>query len=187
MKDKLTRKAKREGYNARSAYKLLQLNDKYNLIKKDDRVLDLGCWPGSWLQVCWKKGCECVGVDLRKTNLRLSNVKTYQLDVFSDNFFDIINEKFDVVLSDMAPNTSGNIEIDQFKSYELSERALEIAKKVLKENGNFLVKIFQSDESNDLLKKMRKSFKFVKSTKPVSSKKGSKEIYFIGIGSGLIR
>jgi len=182
MKDKFTIKAKKEGYKARSAYKLLQLNDKYNLIKKGDKVLDLGCWPGSWLQVCWKSGCKCIGVDLRKTNLRLSNVKTYQLDVFSDKFFEVINEKFDVVLSDMAPNTSGNIEIDQFKSYELSERAFEIAKKLLKENGNFLVKIFQSDESNDLLKKMRASFKFVKSTKPVSSKKGSKEIYFMGVG-----
>ena len=132
MKERLTIKAKKEGYKARSAYKLLQLNDKYKLIKRGDKVLDLGCWPGSWLQVCHQKGCSVLGIDLRKTNLRLSNVRVYQLDVFSDKFFDVVNEKFDGILSDMAPNTTGNIMIDQIKSHELSERAFEIAKKYFK-------------------------------------------------------
>lgn len=182
VSDAWSRKAKRENYKARSAYKLLDIDKKYNLIKNGDKVLDLGCWPGSWLQVCQKKECNVIGVDIRITNLRLSNVKTYQLDVFSDKFFDIIKDKFDVILSDMAPQTTGNIEIDQLKSYELSERAFEIAKRLLKKGGNFLVKIFQSNESNDLLKKMRARFKFVKSTKPVPSKKKSKEIYYLGVG-----
>lgn len=182
MKDKFSIKARKEGYNARSAYKLLDLDKKYNLIKKGDRVLDLGCWPGSWLQVCQKKGCNVTGVDIRITNLRLNNVKTYQLDVFSNKFFDIIKDKFDIILSDMAPQTTGNIEIDQIKSYELSYRAFEIVKRLLNKGGNFLVKIFQSQDSEKLLIEMRKSFRFVKSTKPVSSKKKSKEIYYVGIG-----
>ncbi len=177
MEDKQTRRAKKEGYKARSVYKLIEINNKYNLIKKNDKVLDLGCWPGSWLQYCSKKCREVIGVDKKKT--KINNVKTYELDVFTDEVFNF--GKFDVVLSDLAPNTSGNIEIDQYKSYELSERAFEIAKKVLNKNGNFIVKIFQSGDSDKLLREIKKNFKLAKAFKPKSSKSKSKEIYFVGL------
>jgi len=179
MKDKLTIKAKRQGYKARSIYKLLELNKKYKLIKKNDRVLDLGCWPGSWLQASLKFTDNVIGVDLRET--KINNAKTYKLDIFSNDIFKL--GKFNVILSDLAPTTTGNIHIDQLKSYELSNRAFKIANKLLKKNGNFLVKIFQSEYSNDLLIKMKKKFKLAKSTKPTASKKKSKEVYFIGINS----
>ena len=178
MKDKLTKRAKREGYKARSAYKLLELNNKYHIIKRNSRVLDLGCWPGSWLQVVSKITDNVVGVDLRET--KIEDVRTYVMDIFSDEILKL--GRFDVILSDVAPRTSGNIEIDQFKSYELSSRAFEIAKKLLNKNGNFLVKIFQGIDSDKLLREMKKYFTLAKGIKPSSSKKKSKEIYYIGLG-----
>ena len=178
MKDKFTRKAKQEGFKARSVYKLREINNKYRLITKEDCVLDLGCWPGSWLQVCSKITKNVIGIDKRKTNV--PGIKTYFMDVFDDRIFDF--GMFDVVLSDLAPTTTGNINIDQYKSYELSTRAFDIASKVLKKNGNFLVKIFQGEDSVKLLEKMRRKFNFVKSIKPTSSKKKSKEIYYVGLG-----
>jgi len=181
QKDKLTIKAKSEGYNARSVYKLFEINKRYNLIKKNDLVLDLGCWPGSWLQACLEIDAKPVGVDLRET--KINGAETLVADVNEDEIFLLLkNKKFDVVLSDLAPHTSGHREQDQYLSYELSCRAFDIAKKVLKSNGNFLVKIFQSEEAGELLKELRKSFNFVKSVKPDASKKRSKEIYFLCLG-----
>ncbi|MDD5331693.1 MAG: RlmE family RNA methyltransferase [Candidatus Nanoarchaeia archaeon] len=180
QKDKLTRKAKKEGYEARSAYKLIEINQKFKIIKPNSRVLDIGCWPGSWLQVSSKIAKEVVGVDIKQTKINLPNVKTHVLDINSDEVFKL--GTFDSIISDVAPNTSGKIEIDQYKSYELSSRAFEIAKRLLKPNGNFLVKIFQGEESNILLNQMKKRFRTVKVTKPKASKKTSKEVYFVGLG-----
>ena len=178
MKDKLTIKAKREGFKARSAYKLIEINKKYRLLKRGNKVLDLGCWPGSWLQVCRDIGCKVIGIDLRKTEIK--GADTFQMNIFDDKIFELVN--FDAIISDVAPTTSGNIEIDQYKSYELSKRAFDICKRLLKKNGNFLVKIFQSGDSNKLLNEMKKNYVLAKTVKPSASKKESKEIYFIGLG-----
>jgi len=178
MRDKLSIKARKEGYKSRSAYKLLEINKKYKIIKKDDSVLDLGCWPGSWLQVVYKITPHVTGVDLRET--KLNNIKTYKLDIFSDKIFYL--GKFDVILSDVAPQTSGNRELDQYRGYELSSRAFDIACKVLKKRGSFLVKVFQSGDAELLLKKMKEKFTIAKTVKPSASKKKSKEIYYIGLG-----
>ncbi|MDD5178218.1 MAG: RlmE family RNA methyltransferase [Candidatus Nanoarchaeia archaeon] len=178
-KNKLTLKAKREGYEARSAYKLIEINRKYPILKPNSRVLDIGCWPGSWLQVSSKIAKEVVGIDLKPVKIKIRNVKTYVMDANSDEVFNL--GTFDTVISDIAPNTSGKIDLDQYKSYELSSRAFEIAKKLLKIHGNFLVKIFQGGESNLLLNEMKKCFAKVKITKPQASKKTSKEVYFIGL------
>ncbi len=178
MKDKLTRKAKKEGYNARSAYKLIALQKKYYLMKKNDRVLDLGCWPGSWLQVASQFAQEVIGVDKRET--KVSGIETFVMDIFDRRVFEF--EEFNVVLSDVAPTTSGNRLLDQQKSYDLSKRSFDIACKLLKKKGNFLVKIFQSKETDKLLALMKKKFYFAKTVKPFGSKKRSKEIYFLGLG-----
>ena len=180
IKDKFTVKAKSEGYEARSVYKLIEINKKYALIKKRDFVLDLGCWPGSWLQACLEMGARPYGVDLKDT--KIPGAGTLIADVEDDKIFSLINKKFDVVLSDLAPNTTGHVEQDQYRSYELSCRAFEIAKRFLKVNGNFLVKIFQSGDSEELLKELRKKFEFVKTVKPDASKKRSREIYYLCIG-----
>src|SRR3990167_5749967 len=159
-KDKATIRAKREGYKARSVYKLFAINNKYRVIKQGDRVLDLGCWPGSWLQACLK----------------------FKADVMKDRIFDKINGRFDAVISDMAPNTSGRQDVDNYKSAMLSERAFNISEKVLKEKGNLLVKTFQSGYSDEILNKIKKKFSFVKIYKPEASKKRSKEMYIVALG-----
>ena len=177
MKDKLTRKAKKEGYKARSAYKLLALQKKYHLMKKNDRVLDLGCWPGSWLQVASQFAKEVIGVDKRETTI--SGIETHIIDIFDERIFEL--GKFNVVLSDAAPTTTGNKLLDQQKSYDLSMRSFNIACKLLNKKGNFLVKVFQSGESDKLIKPMREKFHFVKTVKPFGSKKRSKEVYLLGL------
>lgn len=181
MKDKTTIRAKSEGYRARSVYKLFSINRRYSVIKSEDNVLDLGCWPGSWLQVCKEVKCKkIIGVDIKKI-VPIRDVEFVNKDIFSEDLLLRLQRygKFDAVLSDLAPNTSGKSEIDNFKSFQLSEKAFLIACDVLKMHGNFVVKIFQSEDSNELLSDIRKKFSFVKVFKPENSKKRSKEIYII--------
>lgn len=180
MKDSFYNKAKREGYRARSIYKLFELNKKYELIKKSDRVLDIGAAPGSWLQACSNLAKFVLGVDIQEIkNLRANNVKTLKLDINDKDILEKIEGKFDVVISDVAPKTSGIIDIDQDKSLQLSKRAFFIAKNKLIENGNFLCKIFQSADVDKFIQELRKYFKFIKMSKPIASRKHSKEIYII--------
>lgn len=177
-RDKWSKKAKKEGYLARSSYKLLQLNKKYRLIKKGDRVLDLGCSPGSWSQVCLQLGVDRVtGVDIKEAKVKAENFNFILQDIY-DLDVEKIGE-FDVVLSDLAPSTSGIKDLDVEESIDLSNRAFEIAKNVLKPKGNFLVKVFQGKGFDELLKNIKKSFEFCKSSKPVASKSKSKEIYIV--------
>ncbi len=177
-KDFYFRKAKSEGYLARSIYKLLEVNKKYNLIKKNDKVLDIGCSPGSWTQACLKLNVsEVIGIDIQEVKVEDEKFTFIKKNINKINLAKLGN--FDVVLSDIAPSTSGNKDLDAYKSYELSLKSLETAKKVLKENGNFLVKVFQGEEFESLLSEIRKNFSFVKSFKPKSTRSASKEIYII--------
>ncbi len=179
--DKWSRKARKEGFVARSSYKLLQLNKKYKLIKARDKVLDLGCSPGSWSQVCLKLNAGRVtGVDIKEVKVKAENFNFILQDIYELDVNKI--GKFDVVLSDLAPNTSGIKSLDVEKSIELSEKALDIAKNVLKLKGNFLVKVFQGKGFEEFLRKVKKHFEFCKSTKPVASKSKSKEIYIVAKG-----
>src|SRR3989344_2923436 len=179
-KDFYTIKAKREDLRARSAYKLEDINKKYKLIKFGNHVLDLGCWPGGWLlitkRIVGDKG-YVLGIDEKEIE-KVENADFIKGNVFSNEVFDRIKEKkFDVVLSDLAPNTSGILELDNERSYELSLRALEIAKIILNKNGNFICKIFMGENFSNFLKQVGENFEFVKSVKPDASKKGSKEMY----------
>jgi 23S rRNA (uridine2552-2'-O)-methyltransferase len=183
MKDKFTLRSRQEGYLARSVYKLIFLNRKYRIIHRNNKVLDLGCFPGSWLQVIKQLNAEGYGVD--KKQIKNAPCKKFILGDIKDE--KTLNEilslgKFDVVLSDLAPNTSGNKELDEARSSDLSENALEIAKKVLKRKGNFVCKIFQGQEFNNFLNEVKKYFFFVKSIKPEASKKESKEMYVVAFG-----
>lgn len=182
-KDFYTRKSRQEGLRARSAYKLEEINKKYKLIRSGNNVLDLGCWPGGWLlitkRIVGDRG-YVLGIDEKEIR-EVKGVDFIEGDVFNDEVLDKIKEKkFDVVISDLAPNTSGILELDNERSYDLSLRALEIAKQVLNKNGNFLCKIFMGKSFSDFLSEMRKSFEFVKPAKPDASKKVSKEMYIIG-------
>ena len=186
-KDSYFRKAKKEGYRARSAYKLFSLNKKYNLIKRNNFVLDVGCSPGSWLQVAQKlvgNNGLVVGIDLLPIK-EIKNIKFIQGDItksLTTEKIKVISKEFNVIISDMAPKTTGIKEIDHNKSIYLNEKAIEVVEKILKIEGNFLCKVFQGAEFNDFLKKIREKFAFVKSSKPDSSRKESKEIYIIAKG-----
>ncbi len=178
MKDKFTLRAEEEGYRARSVYKLIFMNKKYDIIKKNYNILDLGAWPGSWMQVCLDLQAKVTGVDIKPIQ-SMTGGKFILGDIYDDKTFEKIekNGKYDTVLSDLAPKTNGIN--NQELSYDLSSMAFEIAKKVLKKNGNFLCKMFQGRNFNEFLKELKKNFEFVKSVKPEASKKKSNEMYFV--------
>ena len=185
-KDKFTLKAKKEGMRARSAYKLQEINNRFKIIRQNDAILDLGCWPGGWMIVASRiaKNGYVLGVD----KVRIDAIEGCEFilgDVMQDNTFNKIKskiDKVDVVLSDLAPKTTGIKELDIENSKKLALKALFIAKKMLKNNGHFLFKLFQGGNEAALTKKIRDSFSIVKIYKPATSKKRSKEIYIIAKG-----
>ena len=180
-KDFYFKKAKKEGYLARSIYKLLEINKKYDLIKPNSRVLDLGSAPGSWVQACLKLNVgEITGIDIDKVKVQHPRFKFINEDIYKLDTKKLKN--YDTVLSDLAPKTSGNKDLDAEKSIQLSYKALEIARLVLKQNGNFLVKVFQGPDFESLLKEIKKYFSFCKCFKPKSTRSSSKEIYVVAKG-----
>ncbi len=184
MQDNFTKRAKYMGYRARSVFKLKDIIKKYQFIKRNDVVLDLGAAPGSWMQYISRFAKYVLGVDISEVK-PVTGTDFLQKSVMDKDIVSEIQKyrkKFNVVVSDMAPKTSGQIFVDQAKSLELCERAFFIASKVLKQNGNFLCKIFQSREGDEFLLKLKKHFKFVKTSKPEGSKKKSKEVFYVCIG-----
>jgi len=179
MKDKFTKKALAEGYKARSVFKLRDMDRKFHLINKGDRVLDIGAAPGSWSQYAVEKGAIAIAVDIESVNAH--KVKYIKADIFDDVLFEKVGIDYDLVMSDVAPKTTGIIDNDNYNSFNLSSRSLEIAKKVLKRNGNYVCKIFQGEYFDEFHKEVKKTFRKVRSVKPEASRKKSKEIYLIGI------
>ena len=186
--DHYTQRAKREKYPARSVYKLDEIQRKFEPIKKNDNVLDLGCYPGSWLLYAadlTKHHGRVVGIDLKPVVIHLlPHVTTYTGDIRSlgDNFFAQVGLDFNVVLSDLAPDTSGQKTVDAARSFELCRTALSIAQKVLLPGGSFVCKIFHGEDFREFAASVRDSFKSQKVFKPQSSRKASKEIFVIGLG-----
>ena len=183
-------KAKRENYPARSVYKLKELDAKFRLLKPGMKVLDLGAAPGSWsLGVAEKVGSKglVLACDIQSTETAFPpQVLFMQEDVFqrSAAFEAKLAElgPFDLVISDMAPRTTGTRFTDQARSLELTLEALAVACLHLKQGGNFVVKIFMGPDIQDLLTPKRKPFSSVKSFKPKSSRAESKETFFTGLG-----
>ena len=177
MIDKHTLRALKEGYLGRAIYKLQEINKKFEIIKKEDKVLDLGCYPGSWVQYLLTLECNVYGVDVK--DVKGLKFKFINKDVYDDSIFDDVGDKFDAVVSDLAPKLGGIKEVDNERSMDLCYRSLYIAKKVLKPKGNFMVKIFDNPMLMEYLKKLRKNFNYVKVFKPKVSKKRSNEIYIV--------
>ena len=177
MMDKTAFRARKEGYRARSVYKLFQINKRFQIIKKDDKILDLGCFPGSWCQAAMRLGAHPTGID-KKTIRSIPGVKFIKGDIMKNESF-IGLEKFNTILSDLSPNISGIIELDKNKFLNLILRVLEIADNHLKKNGIIVTKFFQSENTPYIFKLFQKKFKIVKIYKPQSSKKRSKEAYII--------
>ena len=183
--DHYTRQAKKENFPARSVYKLQEIQQKHRLIKKGDKILDLGCSPGSWLQYAAKltgdKG-RVIGIDLKPAKIQAApNIEIITGDVFELDTGSLGSD-FNVVMSDMAPATTGHKAVDAARSAGLCEAALEIARSVLRPGGAFVCKIFQGPDFNQFVDSVRASFDKQKVFKPKSSRKASKEIFVIGIG-----
>jgi 23S rRNA (uridine2552-2'-O)-methyltransferase len=184
------KKAKKENYPARSVYKLKEMDKAFKLFSPRQKVLDLGASPGSWsLYAAQKIGSKghVVAVDLNPPGTSFpEQVSFVQADVFtSDTHLQEVLEQyapFDLIISDMAPKTTGIKFTDQARSYNLAEQALNLARKWLKTKGHFVVKIFLGPDVPNLVQEMRKSFTKVKQFKPKSSRSESKEMFLVGLG-----
>ena len=181
-KDPFFKLSKIQGYRSRSAFKLIEMNNKFKFLKKNSSLLDLGSCPGGWSQVARKeivKG-KILAVDVKPME-KINNVDFINGDFYDVNIYKKImfyfGNKIDVVLSDMATNTSGNKTLDSYKTGELCINAMNLAKKILSDDGVFLSKIFMGSIFKEINEKAKKNFKNVIRYKPLSSKKESKEIY----------
>jgi 23S rRNA (uridine2552-2'-O)-methyltransferase len=184
-RDQYRRLAKDQGYRARSAYKLLQMNRSYNIIKKGDKVVDLGCAPGGWLQVAMKEvgsSGKVIGVDLKPVT-SVAGATILQGSIENPNVLSKIAEilgcKADVILSDMAPNVSGVWDIDHARQISLSTIALGFARRVLRVGGSSVFKIFEGEMLKEFKSELRKSFGKVLLSKPSASRQESSELYIV--------
>lgn len=188
-RDHYFKKAKQENFAARSVFKLEEIDKKFRLFKPGQTVLDLGASPGSWSQYSSKMVGDrgrVLGVDLSPVTVKLKNSIFIQADLRDLNLEEIFKEHgfvppFDLVLSDMAPKTTGIRLTDQARSMELCELALDVARRFLKKDGHFVCKLFHSDDFTKLRDDIKKSFQKFEAVKPDSTRKISKEIFLVGI------
>lgn len=185
-KEHFYKEAKRVGYRARSAFKLKQIQKKFNILQKGDMVVDLGAAPGGWSQVAHEIVGEqgiVIGVDISPVK-PITGVTFLQGDLTEDSTIQKIrqtvgNSKADVILSDMSPNISGNYSVDHARSIYLCSHSLKLAEILLKPGGNFICKVFAGEDLQDFIIKTRQKFKTVKQFSPSASRKSSSEIYII--------
>ena len=185
VRDHYFLKARKEGYAARSAFKLEEMDRKFRLLNRGQRVLDLGCAPGSWLQYAATKVLPegtLVGLDLKPVEVELPDgVGIIRKDIFQVRDEDFLqNPVFDILLSDMAPGTTGIRSVDVQRSYELNSCALKLSNRILKPGGTLVVKAFQGEPLNRLKEEFRSCFESLKLFKPRSSRNESIEIYLLG-------
>lgn len=184
--DKYFQRAKQQGYLARSVFKLEEIQARFKIIRKGNSILDLGAAPGSWLQYAAKIAgptSKLVGVDLTAIKPLGQNIKTIQADIFSPELIEKIKalypNKFDLILSDLAPKTSGIKETDHARSIELNRRVIGISDSLLKPRGTVILKVFQGGDFDKFLKELKRKFKMVKIFKPQASRGRSFEVYLI--------
>lgn len=185
LNDPYVAKAKAEGYRARAAYKLIELDEKFHFLKRGQRVIDLGAAPGGWAQVAVKRGCTVVGVDLLPID-PLERATFFQLDLLDAAtprvLLDALGGAPDVVLSDMAANTTGHTRTDQIRTGALAEAAAEFALEHLAPGGTFVTKAFQGGLDSELLARLKQNFASVRHAKPPASRAESAEVYVVAMG-----
>lgn len=183
INDPFVEKAKLEGWRSRAAFKIIEADAKFKIFKKGKVVVDLGAAPGGWSQYAVTKVGEgnVFGIDLLPIE-PIPGVKFFQQDFFESDLVSLIGKKCDILLSDMAANTTGDHQTDHLRIIGLLEEALDLAEKILNKNGAFVGKIFQGGSSDEILKKLRKNFSTVKYFKPNSSRKDSSETYLVALG-----
>lgn len=184
--DTYFKKAKQEGYRSRAAYKLLELQQRYRLMKSGDRVIDLGAAPGGWLQVAARmigQSGKIVGVDLEPIQpLSQSNVFVLRGDISSDDIqqrvYQLLGGPANCILSDLAPKLSGIRDADMARSLELNRIALAVATQWLRPGGTLLLKSFISNDLQMFTAELKQHFATVQRTKPEATRQGSSEFYF---------
>ena len=183
INDPYVRQAQAEGRRSRAAYKIIQIDEKFNIFKKGNSVLDLGAAPGSWTEVAIDRaGGVIVAVDILEME-DIKNAIILKADLSDENSSNLIkklnNEKFDIVLSDMAASTTGHKQTDHIRTQALAELAASYAVEFLRTGGVFCAKVFQGGTHGDLLLNLKSNFKSIKHFKPDASRKGSPETYVI--------
>ena len=187
LNDPYVRKAKAEGYRSRAAYKLIELDERFTLLKGVKRVVDLGIAPGGWAQVVRRKapGAAIVGIDLLPVD-PIEGVTIFEMDFMDDAAPDRLMESLggapDLVMSDMAANTVGHPQTDALRTMALVETALAFAIDVLRPGGAFVSKVFAGGADSALVAEMKRNFTTVKHAKPPSSRKGSVEWFVVAQG-----
>jgi 23S rRNA (uridine2552-2'-O)-methyltransferase len=183
-RDIYVRQSKVEGYRSRAVYKLQEIDQKFKIFKNGISVIDLGAAPGSWSQYALKniKNGKIVSIDLKDFE-KIGNIHQIKGDFTDDSYkkkiIDYFGTKVDVVLSDMAVNTTGNKNLDSIYTGELCMEAMKFSKETLKNDGKFISKIFMGSTFNEIVSEAKKIFKENKVFKPLASKKGSKESFII--------
>ena len=183
-KDIYVRQSKVDGYRARSAYKLIEIDEKFKIFKGDMFVIDIGAAPGSWSQYVSKvvKNGKLISIDLKEMD-EIKNTTFIKGDFTDENIKNkiknFLNKKPDVIISDMAVNTTGIKDLDSLQTGELCKESIYFAKDVLSKNGFFVSKIFMGSSFNEIVALSKKTFKEVKVFKPKSSRKDSKESFII--------
>jgi len=187
--DHYFKKAKKEGYPARSVYKLQEIDEKFHIFKPGDLVLDLGCSPGSWLLYIEKvisSDGKVIGIDLKPITVPSSAIFIQEniFELKAEQIQDILQKnnlpsKFDVIVSDLAPSTSGVKDVDSDRSLELIKKAFSFIPPLLKKEGSFVCKAFESNDVHFLAKKVSTLFRFFKIFKPRATRKRSRELYII--------
>ncbi len=194
-RDYYRRLAKEQGYSSRAAYKLLEIDNSFHIFKKGLKVLDIGCYPGGWLQVASSKVGRTglvIGIDVRRVDYNASNVKLIEASVEDDELLERLhsmlnNSKVDLILSDISPNISGVWSLDHARQIYLSKRVLGITDALLISNGNAVLKVFDGDMLKDFISEVKSRFNRVHIYKPKSSRKESSEQYLICLGYKLVR
>ena len=189
LNDPYVSEAKKQGYRSRAAFKLLQLDDKFHVLKEGARVVDLGAAPGGWCQVAVDRVGErgkVIGIDLLPMD-PIPGADLVQMDFMTDEAPDVLKRLFDgglanVVLSDMAASATGHAQTDHLKIMALAETAYDFAKDVLAKDGTFICKVLQGGATGELLKLLKRDFAEVKHVKPPASRSDSAEIYVVALG-----
>jgi len=183
--DSWTKKAKEAGYAARSVYKLEEIERRFQVLRKTKRILDLGCAPGSWSQFARKKRpyAKLVGIDIQNLD-QYPGTFLHQsiLDTNPEDFLDMLGGPADLVMSDMAPNTSGDRFTNHVRQVQLAEMALQTALVTLKQNGIFIAKVFDGEDAHPFVLSLSKHFTRVRRVKPVAVRNESVEFFVVCMG-----
>ena len=188
LNDPYVARAKREGYRSRAAFKLLEIDEKYHILKPGQRVVDLGAAPGGWSQIAARKVGEkgrVVGIDLLPID-PMPGVEFIQLDFLDesapDKLIEMLGGPADIVMSDMAANTTGHKKTDHLRIMGLAEAAIAFAREIMAPGGVFIAKVFQGGTENQLLADLKRDFATVRHVKPAASRADSSELYVMATG-----